>query len=476
MPFVEVDTAEGRVRGHDGGRVRRFLGVRYGESTAGQHRFRAPRRLQAWTGVRDALEYAPSCPQFDGRAFQSSRSDDLASLSFPRTGSPLEGGPTSEDCLHLNVWAPSAAESAPVLVWLHGGGYMSGSGNEMWVAGDRLAADRDVVVVTVTHRLGVLGFLDLRLHGFPDSANAGLLDLVAALEWVQRNISAFGGDPDRVTIAGQSGGGGKVTALRAMPAAQDLFHRSIVMSGPAREVQTRARAELLAGRVLDAFEGSAAAAAAAPVEALIAAQGPALIDAAELAAGDFTAMVTAGFGPTLDDVQLPHHPDVAAASDERPLLIGTTTHELGSLLLDDPSYAIDAGPSSVADALGISEGAVRALHAQQPEEPTHLLWSRYASDAVFGAPSRELASRTAAPVWMYQFDRATEVMGGLLGACHSLDLAYAFGTVDRIPLTGRDPGRHATSARMTASWSAFVHGDSPGWPAWQPGTSAELIE
>ncbi|MGH9046927.1 MAG: carboxylesterase family protein, partial [Acidimicrobiales bacterium] len=221
---MEVDTDRGGVRGRQPLGVAEFLGIRYARAPVGERRFRPP-VAERWSGVRDALEYPPSAIQAAVR---------------PGAGGPLSAlrgasaqPSTDEDCLGLNVWTADLDGRAPVMVWIHGGGYTTGSGSNAAVNGARLAKARGVVVVTLNHRLGLLGFLDLshRLGpDYADSANVGLLDLVAALSWVHTNITAFGGDPDNVTIFGCSGGGGKVSALLAMPAARGLFHRAIVQS------------------------------------------------------------------------------------------------------------------------------------------------------------------------------------------------------------------------------------------------------
>ncbi len=484
MPYTLVKTDAGVLRGIDNAGTRSFLGVPYGASTGGANRFRPPQPVEPWTGVRDALEFGPSAPQTDLRLWGATGGGPrYRSLLFPRTGSPVEGGTMDEDCLRLNVWAPSAAseELLPVLVWLHGGGFTNGSGNEMAVNGDVLAQAEDILVVSVTHRLGILGFLDLREFGEAGSANAGMLDIIAALEWVQRNIAAFGGDPDRVTICGQSGGSGKVATLGVMPQARGLFARSIMMSGPfgrsnpahlAAEVR-REVSEILGADTPQKLREL-------PVEQLVDAQSEhmqrhPLVPAGETPA-DVTVNALPGFAPSADDRDLPRDPFGDDAPDElaeRALMIGWTTHEATMFLAEDPSF----GPQLTAEeaaarmgALPASDGSTYAeLASRFPGEPPHLLVARRLSALMFEQPSRhilELAAQRTPNVWAYEFQQPTEVLGGILGACHSLELAYVFGTVDRIPLTGRNIDRLEVSRQMMHAWAAFARNGDPGWERW----------
>src|SRR5579864_2898442 len=219
-----VTTNAGKIRGAMQDKVHAFKGVPYGASTEGAGRFMPPAKPQAWSGVRDALELGPASPQVPSTLIPESMAQQ-----------PKGDGAGSEDCLHLNVWTPSVGGGKrPVMVWFHGGGYSAGSANWAMYDGANLAAKQDVVVVTVNHRLNVFGYLylaDLGGEKYARSSNVGMLDTIAALEWVRDNISAFGGDPGNVTIFGQSGGGGKVSTLMGMPAAKGLFHRAIAMSG-----------------------------------------------------------------------------------------------------------------------------------------------------------------------------------------------------------------------------------------------------
>ena len=240
-----VETASGRIAGVTSDGVHVFKGIPYGASTAGANRFMPPRRPEPWTGVRQATAYAGRSPQ----AAANAQRPELATV-----WGPVDTLPVGEDCLTLHVWTPGLDNARrPVMVWLHGGAFSYGSANSPRYDGTRLARRNDVVVVAVNHRLNIFGHLDLSQIGgerFAQSGNSGLLDLVAALEWVRDHAERFGGDPGNVTIFGQSGGGGKVSALLAMPRAKGLFHKAIVQSGASVRFAERERTTRLAEAVL----------------------------------------------------------------------------------------------------------------------------------------------------------------------------------------------------------------------------------
>ena len=240
-----VETASGRVKGVTSGGVHVFKGIPYGASTAGPNRFMPPHKPAPWAGVREATAYAGRSPQ----APAAPQRPELATV-----WGPVDTLPVGEDCLTLHVWTPGLDNARrPVMVWLHGGAFSYGSANSPRYDSKRLARRNDVVVVAVNHRLNIFGHLDLSQAGgerFAQSGNAGVLDLVAALEWVREHAGRFGGDPGNVTIFGQSGGGGKVSALLAMPRAKGLFHKAIIQSGASVRFAERERTTRLADAVL----------------------------------------------------------------------------------------------------------------------------------------------------------------------------------------------------------------------------------
>src|SRR5438045_8480168 len=242
-----VETANGKVRGVANAGIYAFKGIPYGASTAGANRFQPPRPAEPWAGVRDALALGGRAPQWQAGP---TRRPGMGTLL-----GPVDTSPETEDCLSLHVWTPGLdSPQRPVMVWLHGGAFHFGSANRAVTDGANLARRGDVVVVSVNHRLNILGHFDLSGIGgerYGHSGNAGMLDLIAALGWVQGNIDRFGGDPGNVTIFGESGGGGKVSVLLAMPAARGLFHRAVIQSGASVRVSTRERAAALAEAALE---------------------------------------------------------------------------------------------------------------------------------------------------------------------------------------------------------------------------------
>jgi para-nitrobenzyl esterase len=397
--------------------------------------------------------------------------------------------PDGEDCLCLNVWTPAVNDSGkrPVMFWCHGGAFTMGSGSAPFYHGTNLARRGDVVVVTVNHRLGPLGYCylgDLAGEDYAESGNVGMLDLVAALEWVRDNSAAFGGDPGNVTIFGESGGGAKVSVLMAMPAAAGLFHRAIVQSGPGLRMMAREKATEHAEKLLKALEVSARdmnRLAALPFEQIIEANARVNSNALR------------GWSPVVDGRVLPQHPfdPVAPAiSAQVPLIIGTNKDEATLFLLADAELATldEAGlHARVAPLAGEATAAlIAAYRYAYPQASPGDLFSSLMSDRMMRMHSITLAERKAAagaaPVFMYLFTWETPILGGRLKACHALEIPFVFNTLERGGrFTGDSPERFALAEQMSEAWLAFArdgvprYQGLPTWPAYDAETRATMI-
>ncbi|MGH7093045.1 MAG: carboxylesterase/lipase family protein, partial [Stellaceae bacterium] len=400
-----------------------------------------------------------------------------------------------EDCLTLNVWTPAAdGAKRPVLVWIHGGGFTSGSGSEPLYSGAALARRGDVVVVTINYRLGILGFL---AHpGLADEesggarGNWGLLDKAAALRWVRDNIGAFGGDPGNVTIFGESGGGGKVSVLMAMPEARGLFHRAIVQSGATIRVSTRERAVALADAVLKEFgfaRGDCARLQDVPLERLLAAIAPA---SREVGPTRWRLLDRYDFGPVVDGADLPAQPFDPAApgiADDIPLLIGGAHEESAFFLADDDEVwhgriTDETLRRRVAAIAG--DHVDRVLAAYPHGTPGDRLiaaltgsnfWIRTVMLAERKAARAGLGAGTA-PVYMYSLDWQSPAHGGRLKAHHAMDLPFVFDNTDVPDTTKGAAGAAGLAAVMSAVWAQFARSGSPqtaALPAWPAYISAE---
>jgi para-nitrobenzyl esterase len=474
-PDAIVETQYGKVRGCVRDGVFVFKGVPYAADTGGAARFLPPQPPKAWTGVRSALAYGPCCPQVVRTGWQS---DETAFIYDWDDGFP------GEDCLRANVWTPGLAGKArPMMLWIHGGGYEAGSAQELPAYdGERLARRGEVVVVSVNHRLGALGFLDLSAIGgerYALSANAGMLDLVAALQWVKANAAAFGGDPGNVTIFGQSGGAAKVSNLMAMPAAKGLFHKAIVQSGSLLEVGDPARSRQLAAAVIKAL-----GLAPGDVGKLAQVSAVDLVNAGVTAARTMpkgpTDRINLMWQPTRDGTAIPDatwSPGAPAISASVPMIIGSNLNEyapsLGNASLEEMAEAQAKGM-----ALAISQAPPAAWDELKAAVPgaKPVEWASRLVSMRFRAPAVSQAQRKAAqggaPAWLYRFDYNSGVLDGRARAFHCAELAYAFDNVDRcLNATTGSPQARALAARMSDAWLAFAHtGDPnhkglPHWPA-----------
>jgi para-nitrobenzyl esterase len=475
-----VETRSGRVEGVEHGGVHAFRGIPYARPPVGPRRFAAPEPEEPWRGVRAAQDFGPSAPQ--------------AALALPLPG--MEVGPMDEDCLYLNVYTPAAdAGRRPVLVWIHGGGFVIGSGSQPIYDGSHLARRGDAVVVTINYRLGPLGFLYLE-ELCPDLegavGNAGMRDQVAALEWVRDNIAAFGGDPSQVTIFGESAGGMSVGTLLGMPSARGLFTRAIPQSGAAHNVHTRETATLVAERLVAELGVERSRAE----EALREVSPDKLLDVHQqtvLELGRTTGLLP--LQPLVDGSSLPEPPlDAvrAGSAADVALLTGTTRDEWKLFGFMDPGVAsLDEAGLAKRLSSQIPEAEVEALVAayRRPERSPADLHFAIETDRVFRIPAIRLAESQAvhcADTWMYRFDWESPSMGGALGSCHALELPFVFGVLHEQGaelFAGSGPEADALSENMMDAWLAFArngdpsHAGLPGgrWDRYEAGERSTMI-
>ncbi|MGH3676435.1 MAG: carboxylesterase/lipase family protein [Mycobacterium sp.] len=471
-----VETVHGPVRGVDDGLVQAWKGVRYAAAPTGNRRWRAPEPPEPWRQVADATEFAPVCPQ----PVEPSIPIDL-------------GAPQGEDCLALNIWASSdtaAGNGKPVMVWLHGGAYILGSANQPLYDGRVLAGSGDVVVVTVTYRLGALGFLDLSSFSSGRrrfDSNPALRDVLAALRWVRDNIAAFGGDPNRVTLFGESAGAGIITSLLTSPAADGLFAAAIAQSAPATSVYDGIRGRRIAEQILRRLgidDSEIDRLPDVPVDAIVAVSRELFYEVPVRSPG------TLAFAPIVDGDIVPDYP-VKMAREGRshpvPLIIGTNKHE-AALFKWMKSPLMPIAPEEIkrmfaalaAEQPGVLLPTEDQIGAAYPGLRGKARGMGIARDAGFRMPSVWLAEghSTVAPVYLYRFDFATPMLRLLrIAAAHATELPYVWGNLVAGPkdptfrLGGLKTGA-LVSARMRARWLNFATQAKPvglpGQPEWLP--------
>lgn len=464
-------TRYGRVRGLLKDGVHQFWSVPYGAPTGGANRFMPPQPPEAWSGIRDHFQIRYAAPIAPGAEEPAPVVTALNRLTEQ-----------SEDCLSINIFTPALDnEPRPVMVWMHGGGFSVGSGNYLLYDGTNLAKKEDVVVVSVNHRLNIFGFLHLADIGgdkWSQSTNVGLQDLVATLGWVRDNIENFGGDPDRVTIFGQSGGGGKTTTVMAMPSAKGLFHRSIAMSGSAFRGQTAD----------DASEGA---------EQLLSRLGLRANQLDRLQRMDYHEIADAfyaepriprlGNGPVIDGNILPRDqwdPTAPSYSAEVPMLMGSVENENG--WVGPPPYDLsdaDMLDRFVTRLANDDAAAGRRLldlyKRRHPDVRNQMLWLTAESDDTRRWSAQQMGrlktAQGGAPFYLYFFDWHSPVHNGRMGAYHTLDIPFVFYNMDLgASMTGSAQSRYELAHVMSAAWAAFArngdpnHADMPTWPVFNP--------
>ena len=464
--FPVVETRYGKVRGLDVGGIKQFKGIPYGASTEGRNRFMPPRPPKPWAGLRDCYGHGQISPQVP-----ADPSVDYARL----IQWDEQAGGMGEDCLHLNVYTPGLKDGKkrPVMVSFHGGGFTTGSNNLTGYYGDPLARFGDVVVVTPNHRLASLGYLQLADLGAPSEFShagvAGIMDLVAVLEWVRDHAEAFGGDPGRVMIWGQSGGGAKTSTILGTPSAKGLFHRAAIQSGSLVRVKARDAAATLADKLLRQLGVSAK-----NMAALQKASWEEILDAQ---AAVSRADPLADFSPVLDGTVIPQHPFDPAApavSADVPIIISSALEDAALRLVN---FDLDeAGLKSIAEKLYPTHGeALVALYRQHyPDKSPYLVQAMMLTDSGLRRGVVRQAERKhalgAAPAYVYCWEWPTPAFGGKFGAVHGTDVGTAFHS-SRGAMYGERPEAQKMADRHAAAWVAFARTGNPnaaGNPQWDP--------
>src|SRR5579863_592070 len=465
------ETSSGKVRGVIQGGTHIFRGIPYGASTAGSNRFMPPRKPEPWTGVRNAFQNGPTAPQLSG---------PINSLILNHTPT----APKGEDCLVINVFTPGVNDGRkrPVMIWLHGGGFASGAGSAHSFDGNYLARSGDVVVVSVNHRLNIFGHLylaDLGGDKYADSGNAGMLDIVAVLEWVRDNIGHFGGNPGNVTLFGQSGGGLKISTLLAMPPAKGLFHKAIIESGSLlkgihREDAAKTTERLMAKLGLQPNQVDELQ--KLPVDRLLSA-----IDNRGAAPGT----PPFNFAPVVDGRSLPRDPFDPAAPDisaDIPLIVGSVNTE-GTFFTppDSPLFSLDEAGMRTRLTPRFGDATDKLIDLYRKETPNaspseiYFLITAFPGAAITQAERK--VAQGKAPVYMYLFTWETPVEGGKRHSPHTVELPFVFNNVVEQPEeVGNGPQLQPLADKVSGAWTAFARTGNPsmaGTPKWLAYTANE---
>ncbi len=477
-----VETSAGKIQGLFQNKVHTFKGIPYGASTAGAGRFMPPVKPQPWKDVKKTVEFANRAPQI--RAPGGGLVPEAAVMEWE--------GPMGEECLFLNVWTSGVKDNArrPVMVWLHGGGYANGSAAFTFFDGTNLAAKHDAVVVGVNHRLNIFGFLYLGdiSEKYAHAGNAGMQDTVAALQWVKDNIANFGGDPNNVTIFGQSGGGGKVSTLLGMPAAKGLFHRAIAMSGSIVRGVPKGDATESALSVLKRLnidKSKVDDIQKAPMQQLL---------ELTVSGGRGSGNVPLRLSPVVDGYSIPAHPFDPATeiSSNIPLMIGSTETEVTWSPATNYDPLDDAALHNRMKQMLRSDDAaadrVIAVYKKNRQKASNLdlflIASTDASNFRTGTDTEaeRKAAQAKASVYKYYFQWYSPVREGKLRSMHTMDVGFVFDNVDIAKSElGEGKDRQPLADKMSAAWAAFAktgnpnHKGLPNWPAFNPTQRATMI-
>lgn len=477
----QVSTRSGRLEGESFGGGLRFLGIPFAKPPVGPLRFRAPEPPESWQGVREAREYGPSAPQI-GPVHRLIRGVIGAA-----------GSRQSQDCLYLNLWTPKCdGARRPVMVWIHGGAFILGSGSTSLYSGEQLATRGDVVVVTLNYRLGALGFLswqDVCRDTDRPPTNLGLRDQLAALAWVRDNVEAFGGDPANVTVFGESAGAMSIGTLLGVPSARGLFHKAILQSGAAHNVSSRTKAANVASQFFEFLgidDPSPETLADVPVARLMEAQARATI-------GNGLENGVMAWQPCIDGDLIPENPLAAidrGLARDVPILIGTNRDEyrlftfLDRDRVDDAQLARRVGRIARRGQQEDAALAARILETYGPsigarDPGANERWIALQSDRIFHYPATRLADAQAAHqrrTFAYLFEWTLPLIGGGLGACHGMDLPFVFGAtrsgVLRLGLVANRSAARLADA-MQDAWTSFARTGEPAssalpdWPAYE---------